>query len=293
MISNRLPLLLLLAPGTLHAQLAGFDGSIAEADLLYLGGQPRQAFEVLEARLAVDSVDYDALWRAVRAAVVVGIDEEGSRVQNAWLDPAMALGERAVATRPEGLDGLYWRGVAYGRRAMNASPGYAAELAQRAYDDAHAILRADSLHAGAHNMLGKLNYEVMSVSRIKRAIGRMFMGNEALSDMSWENAEYHLANAVEAAPEVVLFQFDLAQLHRKRGRRDEAIEAYRRVVDLPIVHPTDVSLKTQARDVLIDWDASLDPPPPDTPGDTLTDTLTETSSAPIGATSVAGSSRAP
>ena len=192
--------------------------------------------------------DYEVLWRAARAAVILGVTAEGSRPQNQWLDPAMELAHRAVAVRPDGVDGLYWRGAAHGRRAMNASPGYASELAQQVWEDAKAILRQDSLHGGAHNLLGKLNYEVMSLSRFERTMGRIFMGNEALSDASWELAEIHLAAAAEAWPDLVLFQFDLAQLHRKRGRKDEALAAYRRVLELPAVHPPDIDLHEQARE---------------------------------------------
>jgi tetratricopeptide (TPR) repeat protein len=255
-VRTSLPLAFLLAlvPGALHAQLGGL-GAVVEADVLYLTGEPRRAYEVLEAHLAADSTDYDALWRAARAAVVIGIGEEGSRPQNAWLDPAILHAERAVAVRPKGLDGIYWRGVATGRRAMNASPGYAVELAQVVYDDAHRILAADPLHGGAHNMLGKLNYEIMSLSRIKRAIARTFMGNDALDDTSWENAEYHLERAAAVWPDFVLFHFDLGQLYRKRGRRDEAIAQYRRVLELPMTHPTDRKLQEQARSALEEWGA--------------------------------------
>jgi tetratricopeptide (TPR) repeat protein len=250
--------LIALSGGPLHAQLTGLDGPLLASDMLYLAGQPREAFDILDEHLETDSTDYAALWRAARAAVVIGIDEQGSRPQNAWLDPAIELSARAVELRPGGVDAIYWRGVAAGRRAMNASPGYAAELAQIAYDDAHAILAADSLHGGAHNMLGKLNYEIMSVSRIKRAIARTFMGNDALDDTSWENAEYHLARAAEVWPDFVLFHFDLAQLHRKRGRREEAIAAYQRVLELPSFHPTDRRLKEQARDALAEWGVLAD-----------------------------------
>jgi tetratricopeptide (TPR) repeat protein len=190
------------------------------------------------------------LWRAARAAVVRGIEEEGTRPQNRWLDPAIDYAERAVAVRPGGLDGLYWRGVAAGRRAMNAGARYAVELAQIVYDDGHAILAVDSLHGGAHNMLGKLNYEVMRLSRLQRAIARLFLGNEALRDTSWENAEHHLRKAVEQRPELVMFQFDLGQLYRERGRRDEALAAFSRAVELPAVHPTDRSLQSRARRLL-------------------------------------------
>ena len=242
--------MLLAAPVATHAQLAGFGGAVVESDLLYLAGAPDLAYDILEAHLASDSTDYDALWRAVRARVVVGLEEVENRAQNRWLDPAIELAERAVALRPKGVDGLYWRGVAAGRRAMNASPGYAVELAQVVYDDAHAILALDSLHGGAHNMLGKLNYEVMSVSRFERAVARIFMGNHALSDVSWDNARFHLERSVESSPDYVLFQFDLAQLYKKRGPEDAAAQAFQRVIALPPTHPIDAKLQDQARTLL-------------------------------------------
>jgi tetratricopeptide (TPR) repeat protein len=250
-----LPSLLLLvsSPLAISAQFVGFGGAVAEADMLYLAGRPRLAFETLQAHLAVDSTDYEALWRAARAAVVVGFYENGSRVQNGWLDPAIRYANLAVELRPEGLEGVYWRGAATGRRALNASPGYAVELAERVYDDAHRILAVDSLHGGAHNILGKLNYEIMSLSRVQRAFARAFMGNDALDDASWENAEFHLARAAKVWPEFILFHSDLAELYRKRGRREEAADSFRRVLEVPPVHPIDQRMQAEARGLLEEW----------------------------------------
>ena len=228
----------------------GVLNPVYRADALYFRGEALASFELLEGFLDADPDDYEVLWRSARAAVILGVGQEGSREQNRWLDPAMELASRAVEVDPAGIDGLYWRGAAHGRRAMNASPGYATELAQRVYDDAHAILEMDPAHGGAHNLLGKLSYEVMSLSRFERTMGRFFMGNEALSNASWELAEEHLRAAAESWPDLVLFQFDLAQLYRKRDRDEEAREVYRRVIDLPAVHPLDLDLQVQAREAL-------------------------------------------
>ena len=230
--------------------MAGFRGPVQSADLLYFSGQPEEAFGLLEAHLEEWPDDYEALWRTARAAVMLGIAADGSRAQNAWLDPAILFAERAVAARPDGLDGLYWRGAAVGRRAMNAAPSYAARLAQKVYDDAQTILASDSTHAGAHNLLGKLNYEVMTISRIERAIGRIFMGNTVLREASWEDAEHHLLAAVRSDPSLVRFHFDVAQLYRRRGREEEARRTLHTVLSLPSVHPTDADVQADARDIL-------------------------------------------
>jgi len=237
-------------------QFIGFGDAVSEADMLYLAGETRLSLERLQERLETDSLDYGALWRASRAAVVIGIEEEDNREQNQWLDPALNWATRAADVRPGEIDGLYWRGVSSGRRALNAGPSYAVELAQQVYDDAHAILAQDSLHGGAHNMLGKLNYEVMSMSRVKRLVARTFMDKPSLDDTSWEQAEYHLVKAAEVWPDFVLFHFDVGQLYKKRGRREEAVAAYRRVLALPSVHPTDQKLQRQAEEALADWGLS-------------------------------------
>jgi len=239
--------LLVARPPSVQAQpLSGFGSGTSDADLLYFAGRPREAYDLLVAGLETDPRNYELLWRATRAAVMVGMAEVGVERQNWWLDPAIVLGDRAVAERPEGIDGRHWRGAAEGRRAINAGPNYSADLAQRVSDDAHAILTIEPDHCGAHNMLGKMNYEIMSLSGIERFLGRMLVGKQALRDSSWEEAETHLSAAVRSCPDIVVFQYDLAELYRKRGREDEALEAFRRVTELAPLHPVDPALQSDA-----------------------------------------------
>lgn len=235
------------------AQLLTLSSPILRSDVAYSAGNSLLSYEILQEYLAEDSASYEALWRAARAAVQVGMEQQESRAQNHWLDPAIHRSEQAVILRPDGVEGLYWRGFAAGKRAMNASPSYAVTLAQVVHKDAHAILAADSLHGGAHNMLGKLNYEVMSLSWVERTIAKLFMGNTALDDTSWQNAEHHLSRAVETWPSVLLFHFDMGLLHRKRDRREEAIRSFRQVLSLGAVHRTDRKFQDEARAILNSW----------------------------------------
>lgn len=240
-----------LVPVSVQAQaLVGFGNPVTQSDLLYFAGEAEPAYDLLIDYLQSNPADYGALWRVARAGVVVGLGKNDNRAQNLHLDPALHFAGLAVELEPDGIDGLYWRGVAAGRRAMNAAPGYSVELAQIVYDDAHAILEADSLHAGAHNMLGKLNFEVMSLSRFRRAIARMLMGNDAIKDTSWEKAEIHLTKAVEVSPDFVLYQFDLGQLHEKRGRDVEAAAYLEEAVRLPAVQPIDPLVQEMAASLL-------------------------------------------
>jgi tetratricopeptide (TPR) repeat protein len=226
--------------------------AVADADALYFDGDVEEAFTLLSDHLEHHPDDYEALWRAARAGVVAGMLREGITSQNERLDPAIVFGDRAVALRPDGIDGLYWRGAAEGRRALNAGTEYAARLVQRVYDDAHAILALDPQHGGAHNLLGRVNYEIMDLPRVARFFARRLVGNQALHDSSWEDAEYHLARAAELWPDNVLFQLDLGELYQRRGREEEAREVFRGVVAMPSVHPADDYFKDSAERFLED-----------------------------------------
>ena len=221
--------------------------AVASADALYFSGEALPAYELLQSHLETHPNDYEALWRAARAAVVIGIVREGITAQNEYLDPAIVLGDRAVAERPQGIDGLYWRGAAEGRRALNAGNDYASRLVQRVFDDAHAILALDSLHAGAHNLLGRVNYEVMDLSRVERFMARMLVSNQAIRESSWESAALHLRRAAELDGSNVLYWLDLGQLYMRRGRDQDAVTVLHRVTEMHSLHPPDDVFKDTAR----------------------------------------------
>jgi tetratricopeptide (TPR) repeat protein len=230
-------------------------GPVESADALYFAGQAEEAFEVLREHLAEDPDDYEALWRVVRSTLTLGNAAEGWLLQNSWLDTGMDYGGQAVAVHPDAVEGRYWRGAVTGRRALNAVTEYGAELAQQAYEDARAILSVEPDHGGAHNILGMIFFEVMSMSRFERFIGRTFVRTDALRESSWEDAELHLTAATDASPDRVLFQHNLAELYLKRGREEEARAAYTRVTHMPAVHPSDAVLQEGAARVLEDLDS--------------------------------------
>jgi tetratricopeptide (TPR) repeat protein len=235
---------LVVAPAAAQPALAD---AVTTADGLYFAGQPLESYELLKRHLEARPEDYEALWRAARAGVVLGIARTGRAAQNEYLDPAIVLGDRAVQARPDGLEGLYWRGAAEGRRALNAGNDYASRLVQRVFDGAHAILDADSTHAGAHNLLGRVNYEIMDLSRVERFLARMLVSNQALRESSWDAAAHHLRRAAELEPGNVLYWLDLGQLYMRRGRDEDARTVLRRVTEMHSVHPPDDMFKETAR----------------------------------------------
>ncbi len=88
------------------AQLTRLSTPISRSDVAYSSGNPLLSHEILQEYLEGDSASYDALWRSARAAIQVGMERQGSREQNQWLDPAIRLSALAITLRPDGIEGL-------------------------------------------------------------------------------------------------------------------------------------------------------------------------------------------
>ena len=73
-------------PGA-SAQLTRLSTPISRSDVAYSSGNPLLSYEILQEYLEGDSASYDALWRSARAAIQVGMERQGPREQNQWLDP--------------------------------------------------------------------------------------------------------------------------------------------------------------------------------------------------------------
>jgi tetratricopeptide (TPR) repeat protein len=233
------------------AALSDVAPTVAEqADRVHLAGRPAEALSLLEAHLQDSPDDYRARWMACRAALAVGVlAQKTPDVRDAWIDRAVAHGEAAVLLAPTGVDGRYWRLASKGRKSLHAGARTTARLAQEVWDEAHELLELDSLHAGAHNALGRLNLEVMSLAGWKRAIARVLVGG-ALKRTSWENAESFLTRASELAPDVALYHRDLGALYRRRGEPTRARPPLERAAALPVGEPWEAYFQEEARAML-------------------------------------------
>lgn len=221
-----------------------------QADALFEAGEVDRSFALLEAHLARRPDDYGGCWRAARAALALALlADDRPEARDAWLEEAIALGERAAALEPLGTQGLFWRLAAKGRLALHQGPFRTLDLAKQVHREALALLDLDPLNAGAHDVLGRLDLEVMSLPGWKRAFARRFAG-AALRDTSWESGQYHLEWAAEADPDRVLYQRDLGALYLGRGEITLAQRALERALRLPATLPGDELFKAEARQLM-------------------------------------------
>ncbi|TVR64009.1 MAG: hypothetical protein EA422_07670 [Gemmatimonadales bacterium] len=226
------------------------DPRLQQADSIFEAGEPAEALRLTLRVLEEGGEDYDALWRAASFALAVGVVEEADRGHTDYYGRAVEYATRAQALEPRGIEGLYWEVAAVGRLAMGAGPREASAYADRIREGAIAILDQEPEHAGAHHALGKLYAEIMSVSGISRFFGRTFVRSAALDEASWTLAEDHLERAATLAPEMILFQLDLARLYRDRRRTDEARRVLEAAAQAPIRQPGDRIFQEEARALL-------------------------------------------
>jgi tetratricopeptide (TPR) repeat protein len=233
------------------------DPRVRRADFLLAAGQPREALRAVEVLLDEDPGDYEALWRAASFAVALGVmadDEAGGRPPEEWYEKAEGFAARALHLDAERVEARYWRVAALGRQALSAGPMEAAALADRIWEGSLEILELDPAHPGAHHALGRLYYEVMTLSGARRFLGRTFSRGRALDEASWPRAEEHLRRAVELAPDMVLYRLDLARFHLQRGDPALARAELRRVVEEADPGSPDRAFALEARRLLREVD---------------------------------------
>lgn len=225
--------------------------ALYRADELYFSRRPEEALDALQGVLRHRPRSFGALWRASRAAVSLGLLAEGTAAQNQWYARGADFGRRAANERPERVEGHYWLAANAGLHAVQAGqPGRIVELGEQVHRAVTTVLELNPRHAGAHNVLGRLHFEIMKLSFFERLLGRVVMGSGAIGGASWEGAERHLARAVELDRDFILYRLDLGRLYLRRERPDRAAEELRAALRLEPVHPPDREFQERARRLL-------------------------------------------
>ena len=251
----------------LLGQTAGPQGrltpsAVEVSDSLLYAGEIRRAYEVLDARLEFEPADFAAAWRAVRAALGLGILGEDHETRLAWLRLADERGRRLLDHHPEEVEALAWAAAARGRRALAEDGSRTlARLADEVIELTDRALEKDPDHPLANHVRGKINQEGMRLPGMVRFMGRLLLGAEVLSRTSWEEAEARGRTAVEQAPGMLLFHLELAETYRYQEKWAAAEAAYRDGLARPDSLPVDVEFRRIMEERLAEVQAERDEDP--------------------------------
>jgi len=227
------------APPVTLFDLSASPSVVERADRAYWAGDAAESLRLMAAWLQHAPGDVDARWRAARASVALGIIANGAAPEARWFRNGIAHSDEALRLDPTHVEVQRWAVASKGKLAVGTGARETATLVQEIWDLSHQLLERDPDDAFAHHALGTLHYEVMKMSPFKRFLARMFLGNEALSRASWEDAVYHHERAVSLDPTAIVFRVGFAEALKRRGRVPEALEQLRSATSLPSVHPGD------------------------------------------------------
>ena len=221
--------------------------TVVAADSLFFAMDPLSAFRRLEVRVEVAPDDYEARWRAARAALVLGVMADAGELKAGWLRVGAYHAEEALALRPNDVEAMAWLAAVNGRLAIDVvGVRDQVRLGLEVWELTERILAIEPNHPLGNDVLGKLNQEVRKLSGFERFIARTFMrGGDPMKLSSWDNAEEYLRRAIAADATVVLFYLDLGDTYRLQGKLDAAKSTYEAGLALPDLYPPDAKFKRE------------------------------------------------
>jgi tetratricopeptide (TPR) repeat protein len=242
-------LALAAAPAPVAAQHA--PDHIALGDSATNGLQPDVALRHFQAALAIDSMSYDANWKAARAIADVAKQIEGNadslkKRRDSLYTVGRGYAERAIRADSLGADGHYALAMVLGRLSRTKGSKERVRYAKLIFDEASRAVTLNPNHDGAHHVLGAWNAEVKRLSGIQRFFAKALFGGGFMSVANWDDAVMHLERAVALNPEHIYHRLELAEVYADIGQYTKAREQLALIPTLPIRDVLDAQYKEDA-----------------------------------------------
>ncbi len=226
---------------------------LAAADAARCRRDPQAALMHLREALAIDSLNYQANWRAARELTDMGkMTPDNQRAhRDSLYAEAQALAERAVRVDPNGADGHYMVAVAVGRVALTRGPRERVRFAKVVRDEALRATELDPRHDGALHVLGRWNAEIMRLPGLTKFFAKTFLGASVFNEASWDNAVRYFTDAIAIDPNNIYHHLDLAEALIDADRPEEARPHLEHIATMePACDPQDPDFKRQAAALL-------------------------------------------
>lgn len=170
-------LVLTAAPPAASSQ----DSKAAVLAALRAGDEAHQRFDNVAAlaayqrALAMDSSNYQALWKATRAYADVGYATKGEEQKQNYRH-AERLARRCLALHPDSAESHFVLAMALGRVALQAGGRKKIELSKEIKIEAERTLALDPCHDGAMHILGRWHYELSNLGWALKAFAKVLYG---------------------------------------------------------------------------------------------------------------------
>ena len=245
-------LTLLSACVTLHAyslQPNLVDSLIAASDEFSTKTfENEKSLGVLMKANAVDSNNYEILWRISRAYSDIGeilptVTQEQKTKQLQIYQKSLDYAELAVKANPNASMGYTRRAIATGRVALFKGVWDSIDLVKQVRADCEKAIDLDKNNPAAYYVLGRTNAKLCE----KPKIIRWPLG---LSWANYDDAKANYEKAISLRPTFIMYRLDAARAYTEVDEFDKAKEQLTRIATLPTENQQDNQFRKEAKDLL-------------------------------------------
>ena len=211
-------------------------GHIAAGDAARCQRNSRAALMHFREALSLDSLNYEANWKASRELADIGklMPDAQRSARDSVYGEALALAQRAVRVDSLGADGHYMVAVAAGRVALTKSARERVKSASVVRNEALRAIALDPKHDGAMHVMGRWNAEIMRLPGLTKFFARTFLGASVFKEASWDNSVKFFSDAIQLNPRNIYHHLDLAEALVDADRQAEARPHLEEVARLPL-----------------------------------------------------------
>jgi tetratricopeptide (TPR) repeat protein len=224
---------------------------IAKGDSLYKLFDDKGALDHYSSALEIDSMNYEANWKAARAYTDYGETIEDEDERAIYYLKGSKCARRAVTIDSTGAKAHLFLSISLGRVALDAGAKERIKLSKEIKKEVDLSIKYDPNDDTAYHVLGRWNRKLSNLSWIESGFADMFLGGVP-EDASDENAVAAFKKAIELKPNHINHHLELGITYEMMGLEDEAIKEFQLCLDLPISDSGDDKYKEQAKEYLED-----------------------------------------
>lgn len=199
--------------------------------------------------LAADPANMRALVRSSELSSAIGARQADKNAKTTYYNVAKDYADKAISIDSNSADAYYARAVVAGKltEVETENKKLVAHVKDiKTYADKGLAINPN--HARANYVLGKWNFEVLTLPWAKKAAVKVLFGG--MPPATIENAYKYMEKCKTIEPYFVLNYLDLAKAYKYDHKPAQAINVLNQLVKLPTRTADDVTLKSEGKKML-------------------------------------------
>lgn len=225
------------------------DVLLKEAINLERSLKEQAALDKYKQVLAADPKNMKALVRSSELSSAIGARQADKNAKASFYTLARDYADKAISIDSNNADAYYARAVVAGKltEVETENKKLVANVKDiKTYADK--ALSINPNHARANYVLGKWNYEVVTLSWAKKAAVKLLFGG--MQPATIENAYKYMEKCKTIEPYFVLNYLDLAKAYKYDHKPAQAVGVLNQLVKLPTRTEDDAALKSEGKKLL-------------------------------------------